>query len=52
MFMSCIGSFSSIVGKREPKYALWELACELQFSYELHKGNIKFYELVNIYCVQ
>ena len=52
MFMSCVGSLSSIVERKEGEYVIWKLICELCISYEPYKGNIKFYELISIYCVQ
>ena len=52
MFMDYIGTFDSIVGRKEDEYVIWELIYELCISYELYKENIKFYELMRIYCVQ
>ena len=52
MFMKCIETFDSIVERKEDEYVNWELIYELCISYELYKGNIKFYELISIYCVQ
>ena len=48
MFMSCIGTCSSLVGGKEAKYVIWELACELCISYEFYKGTLKSYELIGI----
>ena len=48
MFMSCIGAFSSIVGRKEAKYVIWEFTCELCINDEFYKGTIKSYELVGI----
>jgi len=42
MFMDCIGTFHSIVGRKEDVYVIWELIYELYLSYELYKGSIKF----------
>jgi len=50
--MDCIGTFGSIVGRKEDEYEIWELIYELYISYEVYKENIKFYELISIYCVQ
>ena len=53
MFMCCcIGAFDSTVGRKEAKYIIWELICELCSCYELYKGNIKFYEVIIMYYVQ
>jgi len=52
MFMSYIGPLSSIVGRKEDKYVIWELIYELCISYGPYKETIKFYELLTICCVQ
>ena len=51
MFMKCIGTSDSIVERKQDDYVNWELVCELCIIYELYKGNIKFDELISIYCV-
>jgi len=51
MFMNYIGKFGSIMERKEVEYVIWELIYELCISYELYKGDIKFYELISIYCV-
>jgi len=52
MFMSCIGSLSSIVVRKEDKYVVWELIYELCISYGRYKENTKSSEFISIYCVQ
>jgi len=52
MFSYCIGTFDSIVGRKQAKYIIWELIYELRIGSELYRGSIKFYELISIYCVQ
>jgi len=52
MFMSCIGTFGSIVERKEDENVIWELIYELHISYELCKENTKSNELIGIYCVQ
>jgi len=52
MLMCCIGTFDSIVGRKQAKYVIWDLIYELCIGYELYNGSIKFYELISIYCVQ
>jgi len=52
MFTTCIGTFGYIVGRKENDYVIWGLIYELCISYELYKGNVKFYEFISIYCVQ
>jgi len=51
MLMNCIGTFGCIVGRKEDENVICELAYELCINYELYTGNIKFYELISIYCV-
>ena len=36
MFMCCSGAFDSIVGRKQPKYVIWELIYELCIGYELY----------------
>jgi len=45
-------TFSSIVRRKEDDNIIWEPIYESCISYELYKGNIKFYEFISIYCVQ
>ena len=52
MFMNFIGTFGSIVGRKENEYVIWELIYELRISYQIYKGTIKFYELISIDFVQ
>jgi len=52
MFMNCIETFGSIVGRKEAEYVIWELIYELCINDDLYKGNIKFYKLISIYCAQ
>jgi len=46
MFLNCIGTFDSIVGRKEDMHVNWELVYELCISYERYKENIMFYELM------
>jgi len=50
--MSFIGTFGSIVGRKEDENVIWELICELCISYGLYKENNNSNDLVGIYCVQ
>ena len=38
--------------KEEEMSIIWQLIYELCINYEVYEGNIKFYELIAIYCVQ
>jgi len=51
MFMSWIGTFGSIVGRKEDAYVHWELIHELCISYELYKEINQFHEFINIHCI-
>ena len=35
--MSCIGSFTSIMGRKEVKNVIWELIYKFRISYEFYK---------------
>jgi len=48
MFMSYIGAFCSIVGRKEDVYVHWKLIHELCICYGLYRENVKFYELIDI----
>ena len=47
MFMSCIGSFRSIVERKEDE-VVWELIYDLCICYELYRENAKSYKLISI----
>ena len=42
MFVNCIRTFGSVVGRKKDDYAIWEL----------NGGNIKIYKLISMYFVQ
>ena len=48
MFMCCIGTIDSIMGKKQAKYVTWELIYEFRMCYELYNGNVKFCKLISI----
>ena len=48
MVMSCIGTFDSIVGRKQAKYVIWELISELCIGYEFYKGTIDSYALIGV----
>jgi len=48
MFMSYIGTFSSIVGRKEDVHVHWKLIHELCFCYGLYRENVKSYEPIDI----
>jgi len=47
IFMSCIGTFSSIMG-RKAKYVIRELTCELSISYEFTRKLLGLMSLFGI----
>ena len=51
MFMSWIGAFGSIMGRKEDMYVLWELIHKLRTSYKLCTENNEFYEFISIHCI-
>ena len=52
MLMSCIGTFSSFVEGKEGKYVFGSILMSYESVMDLTTENIKFYELISIYCVQ
>jgi len=52
MSVSDIRTFSSIMGRKETKYVIWEPIYELCIICELYKENTKSNEFVGICCVQ
>jgi len=50
--MCCIGTFDSIVGRKEAKYVTRELIYELCIYYGLFREHVKSYELTSICCIQ
>ena len=52
MSVSDIRTFSSIMGRKETKYVIWEPIYELCIICELYKENTKSNVLLNIYCMQ
>jgi len=52
MFMDYHGVFTSIVERKEDKYAFWSLFISCEIDYGFGKESSKFNELVGFYCVQ
>jgi len=52
MFMSCIGTFRSVVEGKKISMYIGSLLMSYKSIMDLTNENIKCYELISIYCVQ